>query len=311
LTEPERAACLKKPKELIVIVIAGGGMVGAALACALKDTGYTITLIEAQDKSCFEHIIPAINARKNVEPGSAVTATGAVTEFGSRVSALTLASRTLLEKIGAWPIIAQSRICPYREMLVWDAEGTGRIHFDAAEMFQRHLGHIVENQIVVSALHQCLREAVERQQSHSGEGQNGGLELRFGAAIKSMDCQTEAINLRLDNGDQLSARLLVAADGANSKLRMLSGLPTREWDYEHHAIIANVQTAHGHDFCARQRFIESGPLAFLPLATDDGDDHFSSIVWSLTPDLAQRYMAQDEKAFCASLEQALNSTQVL
>jgi len=98
-------------------------------------------------------------------------------------------------------------------------------------------------------------------------------------------------------------RWLVAADGANSAVRRLTGTATREWDYLHNAIVTSVRSSQPHRRTAWQRFTDTGPLAFLPLVRD-GQEDWCSIVWSTTPAESARLMALDEENFCRELERA-------
>ena len=116
------------------IVIVGAGLVGASLACAIAQESNAqdlrITLIEAGgDAQHFEGEL-----------------------FDPRVVALTQASQNLLAKIGVWNEVLQTRACAYRDMHVWDGEGTADIHFNCAEVRENHLGHIVENSVIATAL---------------------------------------------------------------------------------------------------------------------------------------------------------------
>ena len=117
------------------IAIIGAGIAGTALAAALSDEGLSIALVEAQPLTRSE--LPVACDLQHFDP---------------RVSALTPRSRKLLQQLGAWEAIAGYRQCPYRHMTVWDAEGTGQIEFDCAEVDAPLLGHIVENRSIVSAL---------------------------------------------------------------------------------------------------------------------------------------------------------------
>ena len=111
--------------------------------------------------------------------------------------------------------------------------------------------------------------------------------------------------MELADGRRPGARLVVAADGAHSRLRQWVGLPTREWDYDQQAIVCTVRTAQSHGYTAWQRFSRTGPLAFLPLLNEQGDEHFCSIVWSQDTGEARRLMALDDTGFRAELEHAI------
>ncbi len=251
------------------LIIVGAGMVGSTLALALKDSGLRILLLDGGPL--------------------AVTPFDPAAPFEPRVSALSEASRRILQRLGAWDGIVARRAAPYRAMQVWDGSGTGQIHFSAASVHAEVLGHIVENRVVQDALLDRL--------------QDSGIELLAGARLEQLRRSGAGWLLQLADGRELRTPLLVAADGANSAVRRLAGCATREWDYLHHAIVTSVRCAQEHQATAWQRFTDDGPLAFLPLERD-GDRHWCSIVWSCTPGEAERLMALDNDAFAAELGRA-------
>ena len=255
------------------VVVSGAGMVGAAFASLLATTEHGKNLR-----------IAVLEARPFVMPDLSES-------FDPRVVALTAVSRKLLEDTGAWEQIAARRVCPYQRMEVWEADGTGHIEFDCAEVRQPSLGHIVENALVVEALWQRL-EALEN------------VTLLCPATVVDLDRQPEGVAISLADGSIINTKLLAAADGAQSKVRELCGLQLRQWEYGHHAIVTTVTTEKNHDFTARQRFLPEGPLAFLPLQTETGDCHQCSIVWSQQADVAEQLMALDDDAFCEALTRA-------
>ncbi len=255
------------------VLIVGGGMIGSALALGLSRQGWRVGLVEGA--SVDAQLVPP-------QP-----ATG-VEDFEPRVSAISLASQRLLEQLGAWPRVQAARHCSYREMTVWDGDGTGRIHFDAAELHARSLGTIVENRNVVRALFEELADSE--------------VAVIDGVRVKSW---AHDQGVELDDGRRLNARLVVGADGALSRLRQWAGLPTREWDYDQQAIVCTVRTRQSHRYTAWQRFSLTGPLAFLPLANETGDEHFCSIVWSQDTQEARRLMALDTDSFRRELEMAI------
>jgi 2-octaprenylphenol hydroxylase len=176
-------------------------------------------------------------------------------------------------------------------MKVWDAEGTGAIEFSAAEIGEPCLGHIVEN----SATTQALRQAL----SHYSN-----IELIAPHKVVSMCLHEEQQQQKiiLEDGQELSAPLIVAADGALSMIRDLAGFEMREWDYGHSAIVTTVKTEHPHQYTAWQRFMPEGPLAFLPLqTTENGDDHYCSIVWSAQTHYAENLMSFSDEVFAEAL----------
>lgn len=113
--------------------------------------------------------------------------------------------------------------------------------------------------------------------------------------------------LELSGGEQLTAALVVGADGAHSRIRQWAGVPTREWDYDQEAIVCTVRTERTHENTAWQRFTATGPLAFLPLRSDDANDsgHFCSIVWSQDTDRARELLSLEGEPFCTVLGRAL------
>lgn len=257
------------------IAIIGAGIAGSALAAALGNEGLRIALVEARSLAMAE--LPAARDLQH---------------FDARVSAITPRSKLLLEKLGAWESIADYRQCPYRHMTVWDAEGTGVIEFDCNDVNAPALGHIVENRAIVNAL-------LARVADCGDITAFDGVQLQDCAHVE----EAPGVHVRLDGGLTLEADLLVAADGAVSPVREMMAFPTREWDYGHRAIVTTVQVEHPHQDTCWQRFLTSGPLAFLPLPGED-DRHYCSIVWSLREELVDDLLALDDRAFCGALEQA-------
>ncbi|SCY86490.1 2-octaprenylphenol hydroxylase [Pseudomonas sp. NFACC37-1] len=251
------------------LLIVGAGMVGSALALALQDSGLQVLLLDGSPMSV-----------KPFDPQAA---------FEPRVSALSTASQRILDRLGVWEGITTRRASPYTDMHVWDGSGTGQIHFSAASLHAETLGHIVENRVVQDALLDRLHDC--------------DLGLLANARLEQMRRSGDDWLLTLADGRTLRAPLVIAADGANSAVRRLTGVATREWDYLHHAIVTSVRSTRSHRMTAWQRFTDNGPLAFLPLERD-GQHDWCSIVWSTTPEDAQRLMALDDSEFCNELERA-------
>jgi 2-polyprenylphenol 6-hydroxylase len=247
------------------IVIVGGGMAGGMLAAALVPTGLKVLLLDAmQAPQMPEH------------------------EAGLRVSALTLTSERLLQRVGVWPHLPSVRLQPYQRMDVRDGDGTGEVHFNAAEAGVDHLGTLVENESVVAAMYQ-----------HCSASPN--IEWRCETRVMEMSRLDNRWQVALVGGDVFRCRLLVGADGARSMVRSVAGLQASPRDTGHVAIVATLATAQPHQGCARQVFLDSGPLALLPLF---GDGHRCSLVWSVWPDVASELMALSKEAFCSRLSQA-------
>lgn len=242
------------------VVVAGGGMVGAALAAALGDSALKVAVVERHTPA---DRLPA--------------------DFDLRVSALTLASRALLEHVGAWPGIVERRVAEVAAMRVRDAHG--EISFDAAEIGEPCLAYIAENSVVVAALHERLHGCT-----------NVHVVRDSVAAVE----RGETAEIALGDGRRLNARLVVAADGAESAIRRQLGVPVRRLDMRQQGIVATVRTERAHADTAWQRFLPTGPLAFLPLP----EPHTCSIVWSADDARAQELLALDDAAFAAALAQA-------
>ena len=247
------------------LVIAGGGMVGSTLACALSDADLKIALLESAP---LEHI----------RPGA---------ESDLRVSAVNRASQRIFAAVGAWSGMTAWRVSPFRNMRVWDAGGFGQIHFDSATLGEPLLGWIIENRVIQYALLERVRQLP-------------AVELLCPAALETAWPEDAGgWRVRLTDGREFTTRLLVGADGAQSKVRELAEIDTRGWSYHQKALVANVRTAEPHQETAWQRFLPTGPLAFLPL-----HDGRCSIVWSTTPEQADQLLALDEYNFAQALTEA-------
>ena len=238
-------------------------MVGAALACALGDSGLKIAVLDQR--------------QPELPPAQG---------YDLRVSAVTLASVSIFQAVGAWEAM-KHRAAPVREMKVWDAMGAGSIHFDAAEMGEPCLAYIIENSLMQSAL-------VERLHHFTN------VHYLCPAEIETLKLNPEAATLTLKDGRRLNARLLVGADGAQSHIRELAGIAVRRFPFEQKGIVANVVTEKPHAETARQRFLPTGPLAFLPLP----ELHTCSIVWSAETKRADELMAFDDATFLGELQSA-------
>ncbi|MEL0629740.1 FAD-dependent monooxygenase [Psychromonas aquatilis] len=248
------------------VTIIGGGMVGLALARSLKESSLSVAVIETNET-------PDLSEQPE-----------------NRVSAISFASKTLLENLDAWPLLKTQRITPYHSMQVWEKDSFGKIAFDAKQVNQSDLGYIVENR----NLQHALLQAVEAQDN---------VTFFCPDALQNMAIGDGEAWLTLASGQQITSKLIVAADGANSGVRKQLNIPLTQWDYEHHAIVATVKTVEPHQSCARQIFTGEGPLAFLPLY----EANTSSIVWSVSPEKAQLLLALDDQAFNQQLSRTFDN----
>jgi 2-octaprenylphenol hydroxylase len=171
-------------------------------------------------------------------------------------------------------------------MHVWDATGSGSIHFDAATIGEANLGHIIENRVILAAL-------LERIAAFAN------IDIYCPAQISAISREAKQVSVSLADGQTLQARLVVGADGADSLVRREAGIETIGWAYDQTAVVATIGTELSHQDCCWQRFTPSGPLAFLPLPGG-----FSSIVWSTTPERAAELVAMPEADFLSELQLA-------
>ena len=257
-------------RQRLDVAVVGGGVVGCACALALSALGLEVALVEGVAPPPWQARQPDL-----------------------RVYAFAADNVALLEALpskgeSVWHDIRTARAQPYRRMRVWDAAGGGELVFDADALGRSELGWIIEHGLLVDRLWAAL----------PGAGVHVHCPARVGAAEQHAD----GVRLQLDDGAHLDARVVVAADGAESTLRALAGLDVDRHDYAQRGVVAYVSTMHAHEDTAWQRFLPGGPLAFLPCA-----DGSCSIVWSLPEDEAARVLALDDAAFDAELTRAFDA----
>jgi len=248
------------------VVVVGAGIVGAAFAAALKDGPLSVTLLDAG-------------------PPPAPLPSG---HYELRVSAISPGTRSILEAVGAWARLDASRIGPYQSMYVWDASSTGSIEFDAAEIGEPWLGYIIENGNIHHALLDALAAA-------------GNIECRFQDSPRGLDVDRDGCRVVLDRGGSLSCRLVVGADGGQSWVRRELGIPVDSRLYGQRAFVCEARTERAHQRTAWQRFLPTGPLAFLPLANGN-----CSVVWTCDAELAAELEELDADAFAGRLTEAFD-----
>ncbi|MBK6416131.1 FAD-dependent oxidoreductase [Thermomonas sp.] len=251
-------------------VVAGGGVVGACTALMLAREGLQVALVEPKRPPAWQ-------------PASR----------DLRVYAFAPDNARLLDDLGVWQPVLAARALPYRGMRVWDAAGGDALAFDADALGQRQLGWIVENTLLVDALWNALPAA--------------GVRLHCPARIEAVEQSEAGVRLQLDDGVALDAKVAIAADGANSALRGMAGIGTRGRDYAQKGLVAFVASGVPHRDTCWQRFLPTGPVAFLPFA-DDGDasvqGRLGSIVWTLPDAEAERLGGIDEAGFARELGDA-------
>jgi 2-octaprenyl-6-methoxyphenol hydroxylase len=243
------------------VVIAGGGMVGASFALALRATRLRVLLVES---------VPADSA--------------AQPSFDERTTALGNGSRQIFESLGVWPAMEKDAAA-IRSIHVSDAGRFGVARLDAAEQRVPAFGYVVPNRTIGRVLWQALRETPN-------------ITLAVPAQVKNVTLHGEAVTLDVvsDTSERIRASVAVAADGAGSVLRASAGIDAEVEDYEQVAIVVNAATDKPNRGEAFERFTPSGPLAVLPNA---GGGY--TVVWAVRPERAAALMALDDTQFAAEL----------
>ncbi len=254
------------------VVIVGGGIVGLTLANALRDTDFSVAVIE----------------RYQTSPVLQLDAADTVNSTDIRVSAINKVASDAFKAMQLWPGL-QQRYCAFRQMFVWDTSGLGQIHFDSADQGLSELGYIIENSVLVQAL-------------LSGIQQAENIQLYCPAGISSIAASEDrqaSYTLALENSKVIHASLLVGADGGRSSVREAAAIALHRSSYHQQGLVCAVATEKSHQNTAWQCFLASGPLAFLPLFNGH-----SSIVWSLDDERAEVVNAMDDAAFRHALAEA-------
>jgi len=244
-------------KQRFDVVIVGGGIAGLTLAAKLaKGPSHDALRITVLDSA----------ARPRFSPED---------DVALRVSAIANGSADILDSVGAWKHVTESRLSPYEHMRVWDQTDTpdsaSTLRFDAAEFAVPQLGFIAENVLLQDALLRQLDAA--------------HVELRFASPIRSLRQAGQQYTVELEDGVKRVADLVVGADGSRSFVRAAVGIETRKWPYDQSAFVTHLRPEREHQSTAWQRFLRDGPLGILPLS-----DGKVSVVWSTRPDLAKRAM---------------------
>ena len=249
------------------VIIVGGGIAGRTLSSLLAADGIRCLILEQRPQA------PVL--QKN-DP---------------RTLAITRASENILRNAGAWKYLPEDRTGYFRKMTVWEETGMGDIEFNSAELCEPTLGYIIEQNVLEWVLQKANAESSE-------------IDCLYAATVKTLDVQEDRVAVTLEDGKKISSQLIIGADGANSELRRLSGITFPRHDYQQQAVACIVRTEKPHDCVARQRFLSTGPLAFLPMA----DQYQCGVVWSTSPDHAAELMNMQQAEFYKTLADAFNHT---
>lgn len=246
------------------VIINGAGVAGLTLALALVEKSLRIAVVDPRG------LIEEIDA-----------------SIGARVRALNHTSVNILKNLNVWQHMPTDRLGYFDDVNVWN--NSGEVSYSSSSIGKKFLGVCVEEKVLLKT----LSDRVKNEKNISV----------FKTKARSMKNFQHDAHFILESGEQLAGKLLVAADGAQSWLRSRANIELETVDYGQTAIVATVTTEKPHRQCARQRFLSTGPLVFLPLA----EKNTSSIVWSLTHDLAKEYIAAGDNTFKALLQQAFQS----
>src|SRR6476659_3549295 len=247
------------------VIIFGGGLVGLALASALDSSGLSAILVDPADPS------PRANA-----------------SFDGRTSAVSSSSMRMLDTIGVAAHLTEPG-CPIRRIAVADGLKPGGLHFNSDD--NEPLGFMHENRNLRAALH-----------ARADGGKNAW--LLWKSRVASVDRGEHGVVVALQDGRKLSAPLLIAADGRNSKTREAAGIDVARWKYEHQAIVSVLRHEREHDHVAYEIFYPSGPFALLPM-NDDKSGHRSAIVWSVPEEDAAGWLSLNDEDFAAEAQAAM------
>ncbi|HUH89337.1 MAG TPA: FAD-dependent oxidoreductase [Lysobacter sp.] len=258
---------------MLDVVVVGAGVVGAAAALGFVRQGFRVALVEGREPAQWQRETPDL-----------------------RVFAFAPDNAALLAELGVWDAIVAARTQPYRAMRVWDAAGGGELAFDADRLGRCELGWIVENGLLIDRLwHAAIAAGVQQYCPDRVVGLDTGPTSDEGS-----------VTVELASGVRLVTRLVIAADGADSRLRALVGIDAPRHDYHQRGLVAFIEHELPHQATCWQRFLPGGPLAFLPFPDADDGRPRSSIVWSLPEEEAVRLLAVDDRTFLGELAQAFD-----
>lgn len=246
------------------VVIIGGGLVGASLAAALKNSGLSLALVEGQGIKDF-----------SIESNS----------WDSRIYAVTPGNAEFLRECGAWQKLDMSRVQQVEEMRVFGDAGA-ELDFSAYQIGAAELTFILESRLLQQALWDGLQ-------------QQDNLTLLNPAHCAELTWQPEAAHLKLADGREIRAKLVVGADGRDSWVRHQAGMAETPTPYHQHGVVANFSTGRPHHGIAYQWFQPDGILALLPLP-----DKRVSIVWSVSPEKSAELLSLSPEVLCAQVSEA-------
>lgn len=273
----------KNSKTDFDLIIIGGGLVGASLACALSqaESSLRIAIIEAfpfkSDDSAYQ---PAFDARS---------------------VALSFTSKQVFEGMDLWPSINKLGVAAIKKIHISDRGHAGITRLNAENENVEALGYVVETRVIGKALFEHLSKQKNITLIAPAKLKNFELESEFASAI--IETGSEAGSEDDGKDKILTTKLLVAADGGDSVVRRLSGVRIKQRNYDQVAVIANVATDKPHNNQAFERFTDSGPLALLPMAATDKEPHRYSLVWTINSSEEENVMSWNDETFLVKLKE--------
>jgi 2-polyprenylphenol 6-hydroxylase len=250
--------------ETLDVIVVGGGLVGAGCALALEKADVSVALVEPQPPRA-----PAVDD-----------------SLDRRVYAISPGNAAWLAELGVWPRLSPERLSRVESMQIFGDAPRGRLEFSAYDAGLRELAWIVENSVLHHALWERLKES-----AHTS--------ICCPARCGELAWGSDYATLKLDDGRELAARLIVGADGADSWVRERAGIASRVENYEQKGIVANFTTSRPHEGIAFQWFRADGVLALLPLPGDR-----VSMVWSAREDKARELLGLTPETLARDVEAA-------
>ncbi len=256
--------------KLYDIAIVGGNVVGTIFACLISEhTDLHIAVIDTLD---VDNLLKSAG-QNNLE-------------YDSRVFAINIASENVFRHLQLWQSIEAMRVSDFQRIEVWEQSSNKRLAFDSADLYQLKLGSIIEQKVILAASYRLLQS-------------RNNVDLYCNRQVSHFNKHPQGSQINFADGNSIVTGLLVGADGNDSIVRQYAGIKNVGWSYNQKGIVATVQTEYSHNKTASQRFLQTGPLAFLPL-----DNNKSSIVWSVDDLRADELLALDSPAFEQALEKA-------
>lgn len=250
------------------VIIVGAGIVGLTFAAILAANRFSVAIVD-------QGSAPLDNFPEN---------------YDLRVSAINIASQKIFQSLNLWQQICELRCSHYKNIYVWDQNSPAKIEFNNCEVGKQYVGHIIEHRVLKKVLWDHLTHCED---------------IDFFVQEKPLNISQPAhsITLQLQNAGNITAKLLVGADGSDSWVAAQTGIVTAKNNYHQQALVTTIQTELSHQQTAAQRFLSNGPLAFLPLQ----DPHLVSIVWSTTASEANYLANLEESKFNIELANAFEN----